>query len=66
MTRPGSASMSGMDAKVSTDQQEPLTFDNAPTYVENGVTYVDSAAALELSALVAKRYESLLARLATE
>lgn len=55
-----------MDAVTQNRQGEPLTFANAPTYVEDGVEFVDEAAGMELMrGLIAKRAE-LLERLARQ
>jgi hypothetical protein len=48
------------------DQDQPLTFLNAPTVERDGVTYVDRDAARELVRRLAARDAELLARLARE
>ncbi|WP_314455797.1 hypothetical protein [uncultured Microbacterium sp.] len=48
------------------NQDQPLTFVNAPTVTRDGVTYVDQAAARELVRRLAVRDAELLARLARE
>lgn len=65
---PPSASSYGvcMPTSIRSEQREPLTFANAPTFQRGDVTYVERSAGLELVQRLADRDEDLLKRLAEE
>lgn len=51
---------------ISHDINEPLTYANAPTYEEDGVTYVEEEALLELAERQMPKWKPLFDRLATQ